>query len=778
MEIHLQPESQPVEIMDWNLLSNFRDLHATREILNSELHYNIFGEGTRYFRIEVVPAGVLDKVFDKGTSKTKLRSRLFDLVLKDKSGKWERVNYHAVQINKGPIKDLKFIHLTDLHIAKRNDEMLSEIVKQKTTALREEIENHFVNFNDMFRRFIQKANNLADEGKLDFVVITGDIVDFAFQGWEDKVNWDENNWKYFVDIVIGRGKERERKISSNDKDDKQKTSTRDKKQKKEIYNHGIKIAVFTSTGNHDWRLYPYDPKSYYKSYRVDKCDLKHFNYKSYDSSEYLGAGRVRVSRAVGLRSWEKLNMKALQYRGVLAKLGTFSARIFVSKALPKILWILPSAGGIGSAIVRGFGSLNSENAPSWSQSEYWWIGIVLGSLVFVFRKSLQSIAYSLADWLVSKLGSLHADATALHYYLANINPYFDYAFQIGRHNFIVMDTGADIFTGSFDPKSQKKIKKMSASDNILGMSPDSRAFDSSRAYYNWSQIVWLEKVLSTLLMSKGRTFVFLHAPPLNLPKKFPNLKLGWLQPAFNRLGRLHRKARRIFQTFIYHISSPLQPWIGEIDPKDFLEENRADSSKHISPDECDLRFGTTKNYLSQFFYLCLGYKEADLPLPKKHRILCRVKMFFWRLLGIDKPEWAKESKQNNHEVKPTIKSVDLVFSGHAHRNIEFRIEKTDTHEIRMYSGWYSKEKEKNKEKSKEKGKEKHRKSLKIPILVQTAACGLAPEKDEKPSPYFRQITVDTNGNITDFTKRNLKEPENTQSDKKNSSVSSVGSQKK
>jgi hypothetical protein len=46
------------------------------------------------------------------------------------------------------------------------------------------------------------------------------------------------------------------------------------------------------------------------------------------------------------------------------------------------------------------------------------------------------------------------------------------------------------------------------------------------------------------------------------------------------------------------------------------------------------------------------------------------------------------------EVQSSLREVDLVFSGHAHRNIEFRIDKEwvdrdNKHEIRIYSDLYS-----------------------------------------------------------------------------------------
>ena len=179
--------------------------------------------------------------------------KLYDLILKEKAGKGEKVNYHSVQITKGVNGDCNFIHLTDVHIAKRNDEILDEVLKVRSKRERKAIIDSYINFNYKLREFIRIANDMADRGELDFVVITGDLVDFAFHGWEDEPNAAENNWRIFIHIITGAGKE------------------------KENGNPGIKVAVFTSTGNHDWRLHPYDPNllDYHESFGLEKDELEH-----------------------------------------------------------------------------------------------------------------------------------------------------------------------------------------------------------------------------------------------------------------------------------------------------------------------------------------------------------------------------------------------------------------------------------------------------------------------------------------------------------------------
>ncbi len=633
-DIPLYPAQDPQEITDWNLLSDFSEVEGTQKIMNSELHYHVLGKDIRYWHVEVM----LNED-DTKDYKTLLRKKgrkylpkLYDLILKEKAGKGEKVNYHSVQITKGVNGDCNFIHLTDVHIAKRNDEILDEVLKVRSKRERKAIIDSYINFNDKLREFIRIANDMADRGELDFVVITGDLVDFAFHGWEDESNPAENNWRTFIHIITGTEAEQEKG------------------------NPGLKVAVFTSTGNHDWRLHPYNPNllDYHESFGLEKDELDHYDYKSFDSQEYPEDRRAKRSRELTSNAFKKLNIDAFTDKGKirLAKFLSSKVTTWVLRAL--------AALGLGGAGVAGFAEKFAYTA----------IIIVLWLLVWGAKKYLEYKVRKLVDVLVDN--PLNAEAKAFHYYLAHINPYLDYAFQYGNHSFIVMDTGADVFIGQLlDGKELKHIKHMSLEDNILGGSPDSRAFDSEQTYYNWSQIVWLEKVLTTVsqeLDGQGKTFLFLHAPPIN-----PDKDRKW---------------------------------------KDLWESERP-APKWIAKDECNLTYGTINHYLSQFFYLCMGYRESEL---------------------------VKE------EVEPSLREVDLIFSGHAHRNIEFRLEKewvaTDKkHEIRIYSDVYSQILNKG---NPERNWEKHK-----PVIVQTASCGLHGKYDENP-PYYRKVTIDGTGQITGF----------------------------
>jgi len=637
-DISLYIMDDPKEITNWNLLSEFSGLAATREIINSELHYNVFGEETRYWKIN---ASIKDNYDALLTKKDKrYLPKLFDLVLADRSKKWEKVNYHSIQFVQDFRKQFNFIHLTDLHTAKRNDEILDEVLKVRSKRGRKEIQKRYINFNERFRRFIHIANEMADKGELDFVIITGDLVDFAFHGWEDQPNPAENNWKTFINIVTGSGKEKAKD------------------------NPGIKVAIFTSTGNHDWRLHPYNPSLMEKNetFGLEKEELENYNYKSFDSTEYPEDKRARLSREITSNAFKKLNIDAFtdKWKVSLAKFLSSKAKT----------WVLGTMAGLG---------LGGASVSYYRMDELTYSGIIvlLGLLVWLIKRIfIESKIRKLVDLIIDN--PLHAEAKALHYYFKHINPYLDYAFQYGGHSFIVMDTGADVFIGQLlDGKEMKHIKKMSIEDNILGGSPDSRAFDSEQNYYNWSQIVWLEKVLaSTSEKQDGQanTFVLLHGPPINPEDR----------DDFNKSELWER------------------------------DREKKGKPKWISKGECNLTYGTINHYLSQFFYLCMGYRESELV---------------------------------REEVAPSLKKkVDLVFSGHAHRNIEFRLEKEwvkndKKHEIRIHCDEYSQLLDAH---NREKWWEEHR-----PVIVQTASCGLEGKNDKEP-PYLRKVTIDAKGQISDF----------------------------
>ncbi len=86
------------------------------------------------------------------------------------------VNFHAVYISQQDWTDFSILHITDTHLAWRND-FIQRIVEDAGRAEAGLIER-FNNFNRNFRRFITDANCLHRKREADVAVLTGDIVDY------------------------------------------------------------------------------------------------------------------------------------------------------------------------------------------------------------------------------------------------------------------------------------------------------------------------------------------------------------------------------------------------------------------------------------------------------------------------------------------------------------------------------------------------------------------------------------------------------------------------
>ena len=673
-EANLVIHEDPLLLSDWNQLPHFEDCEDTQMLISSELHNKVLGEGTSYWKVNATmqvddPNGFLRKRELRGKSRE--LPTLYDLVATERSGRHRRINYHAVQlVSEINRRNCKFLHITDMHVARRNDQILAEVLKVRNERSKKKIKQAYINFNQNLRRAIGKANDMADNGEIHFVLFTGDLVDFSFHGWEFAVNRDENNFKEFIDILVGRGHE----LPS-------------------WKNPGLKIALFTSTGNHDWRLYPYNPGSMgtEKTFGLTQSEVKNYPYRSYDPSDYPADRRGRLAKELAAGMIEKFNFKTFNQRDKWRlRLSKITGAIDSSNFLRILLSVIIPGVGVSSLIAQ------AQLDPAPFHTELTLPSRYIPVMAIVLSILVEYAARRFTNWLANYLvaNPLIADAKANHYYLTHINPYLDYAFSYGDNHFILMDTGCDLFVGDLlDGKQVKHLKRASIRDNIIGNSPDSRAFESELLYYPWSQIVWLEKVLQAKsIKNADNVFVSLHAPPVNVPSVLYNKLESW-KKIFYWLDKL-----LIHRPRIYH---KITSW-------DDIRESNQDKkikNKWISREELDLSFGTINHYVSQFFYLCMGLTEAE------HRT-------------------QKSPKPN--------KKVAMVLCGHAHRNIEFSIElhwndETQENDIRIFSDSYS-DPPPNLSKISPDWKKR-------PLIIQTAACGPPGEEDSTP-PYYRKVVIE------------------------------------
>ena len=201
---------------------------------------------------------------------------MFDLIHKLDSQE-VRTNYHSVVISKSDWDTFSFIHATDLHIAERNDSIyeivknwlklmaiktsedqkkenfLSKLTKyfqkipkkfQETQKTLAPLKKRFVNPNNNFRAFIKLINNEIINNRIDFVVLTGDLIDFAILSTISKdsrkssaFSYEKTNWKVFKNIILNK-------------------DTPDKKGI--LKGEELLCPIFTIPGNHDYRPNHYD----------------------------------------------------------------------------------------------------------------------------------------------------------------------------------------------------------------------------------------------------------------------------------------------------------------------------------------------------------------------------------------------------------------------------------------------------------------------------------------------------------------------------------------
>lgn len=195
---------------------------------------------------------------------------------------FHETNYHSLVLTKQNWKNFMFAQITDLHLAERYDRIFEMVSKWKSSSadkaigiyltkikdkvksliksksdedksekqeqkmLKKPLKERFINPNNQLRRFIKRANKKVLFNELDFVVITGDIIDYViksrYSGMKiesDRVKFEHTNWKLFQDIILN-------------------------KKKGKIYEGEVKetqellCPLFSIVGNHDFRTHHYD----------------------------------------------------------------------------------------------------------------------------------------------------------------------------------------------------------------------------------------------------------------------------------------------------------------------------------------------------------------------------------------------------------------------------------------------------------------------------------------------------------------------------------------
>jgi predicted MPP superfamily phosphohydrolase len=664
--------SDKVELDNDELPQAFKDVSETRFLISTTLRSSIFKGNAQFWRFRIRPQDKLDDTYLR-SAQGSARPTLYDLVLYKGEQAIHKVS-HALCV-RPPTPEVRFIHLTDAHVAERNDLIAQEANSTLVPKLGE-APLTFLNFNDRLREFIHHANALADAGELDFVLALGDLVDFVNHGF-GKSEPGDNNWQVLEEILTGSGDENSRG------------------------NQGLRVPVFTTTGNHDWRTYPYPPEFCSTIFDMGKKDLENFDYLYSDTDEAAGAKISQVqSKLVSegspllVRSWWGLVVGSL-LRWTQIGWDRFWTRALAlaGKDLRQLLfWVV--SGSLAAA-----GSVIGVGWPQWARSifQHFFPGgltlhtlrVVVGLLILLLLV-VELLRFLIEDWVrdtlrekITGLIGIESDVGGLDDYFLKFNPYFNYSFRVEKCYFLILDTSHDALTAqSFWDDGGKKLRRLKVRDNILGGSPESMAFYPPNEYYPYSQIAWLEAVLGSIQRTHQqppetdrycRIIVGLHAPPANLSphdrKKADNQRRSQGGPLLLQRG-----------------------WPGGF----------------------DVHYGTVNHYVSEFLYLCLGFRESALEAP-------------------------------------TGPGVDIVLSGHVHWNIDFQLRRpvgpTPARGWRplVYYGDFSAQ------------VEQHQGTPNCwwdPLILQTAACG-PPSETDGQNPYFRYITVDQNLGIRTLQPRHL-----------------------
>jgi hypothetical protein len=666
----LEKES-PQLLHDDGLPDAFNDMAETRLLISNTLRREVFQDQADFWSFRLV---VPEKVSYKHLRHVdgQPRSTLFDLHL-TRGDRVVSVVRHALCL-RPHAAEVRFIHLTDLHVAARND-MWGQEVNQLVHSAPGAAPLQFINFNDRLRRFVKYANEQADKGEVDFVLMLGDLVDFVQPGFGEP-DPDANNWHAVRDILLGTP-------SSGGATEP-----------------GLRVPIFTTTGNHDWRPFPYPPEVSAGLFGLTKKQAEKLDYLYSDTSNVIGekiqsvySKLVAEGSPILARSWwHSIVGPGLRRLQVALEHLTTRIATFEGKLLKKIIPILLAMFlGEGERVEHHLLSLRD---PLWSSMTDSQIKFTLTLVLILSLLGYLFWNFRVRDWMgdflrhkIESLIAIESSVEGLRDYLLNFNPYFNYAFRLGKCYFLVLETGHDCLTAqSFWDNGGKKVNRVTVSDNIIGGSPDTMGFFPANPHFHYSQITWLETALKRIAKENDeqrvgqarrcRIFVGVHAPPANL------------SPYDRR-----RADRGLSRSTTGALLLPKRPWL---------------------LGGYDVCYGSINHYLSEFYYLCLGYTQSD-------------------------------------QSESSGPGIDAVFAGHAHWCVEFKLRGRPEGKTggpwkpRVYYGKFSQEVEKDPNPPD---------AWWGPLLLQTAACG-PPSLTDSHTPYFRLVTVDRNLGVTTLAQRQL-----------------------
>ncbi len=239
---------------------------------------------------------------------------LYDVSLKLPSGKMVSLAPHAVYF-KNSWKDFGAMHVTDIHVSQRLDKFRAKLKKLG----KEEGAKAFNNYNDNFRDLIRYANKLHDDGKLDLIIATGDLLEYEFE--ENPNNFSRNlndeiermttpslgagNYAFFEKLLRGQVPSPEGTPSEE-----------------------LRVPILTTLGNHDYRAYQFMLNFDIGILGVDDPTVRNYapmNLTNEEANDLQG-GFKTVSQAAA-KDMAKIDGKLEYYLRRFSDSGSFVVRL-------------------------------------------------------------------------------------------------------------------------------------------------------------------------------------------------------------------------------------------------------------------------------------------------------------------------------------------------------------------------------------------------------------------------------------------------------------------
>lgn len=332
-------------------------------------------------------------------------------------------------------------HITDIHSSRRVEKYRAQLRKAGVPAADLAL---FNNWNDSFREFIRFANKQHAAGQLDAIMATGDLVDYVHEVGDHPHG--PGNFEFFENLVRGTAQSPDPESPSAEP---------------------LRVPIFTSLGNHDYRAWP-----------------------------YALAFKIKVSSG--------------DVVGSFLHDITGGAIDIVVDAVGSALDMVPGIGLLGLIDPISALSLSLIDA----QFQYSGLNVTRAEAL----KLIGLRGKNQNEWFIPVLTPESAAKQVLvepsmlnesNYYFRHINRNRSYFVRMGQHRLLMLDTRQD--KDITDTLTETVITKLGfgseSSEHFLDGSPDSTGV-------NTDELALLRAALDSA-GERGLVLVGMHAPPIN-----------------------------------------------------------------------------------------------------------------------------------------------------------------------------------------------------------------------------------------------------------------------